>query len=319
MTSYSKEKKILEKKLSNLDYIQNSLNDHKEIFELAFEENDTESLEIIFQEISTLQDFASKASLEAMMSGECDSFDCFLEIHAGAGGTDSNDWAQMLNRMYLRWCEIRNFQTECISIMEGEEAGIKSVTYKISGEFAYGWAKIESGIHRLVRLSPFNSNNKRHTSFASVHVYPLTNDDIEIDIQPSDLRIDTFRASGAGGQHVNKTDSAIRILHIPTNIMVSCQNSRSQHRNRADAMNMLKAKLYEIELQKKQLAQDEQNSSKLDNSWGNQIRSYVLHPYSLVKDLRSNHEEFNTQAVLDGNIDNLIFSVLKQNSDSKKL
>lgn len=229
-----------------------------------------------------------------------------MEIHAGAGGTESQDWVEMLLRMYLRWCESHDFKTEIIDQLPGEEAGIKSVTLKIKGLNAYGWCKTESGVHRLVRISPFDSNARRHTSFASVWVYPEIDETIEVEIEEKDLRIDTYRASGAGGQHVNKTDSAIRITHIPTKIVVQCQNSRSQHRNRTEAMNMLRARLYELELQKRQEEADSANQAKTDIGWGHQIRSYVLQPYQLIKDLRTEYETSNTTAVLDGDLDAFI-------------
>jgi len=235
-----------------------------------------------------------------------------LEVNSGAGGTESCDWAEMLLRMYLRWAEKGGLKTEIINQLDGEEAGIKSCTVRITGTNAYGWLKSESGVHRLVRISPFDSNSRRHTSFASIWVYPEIDDNIEIDIQEKDLRVDTFRSSGAGGQHVNTTDSAIRITHIPTNIVASSQSSRSQHSNRAEAMKMLKARLYELELRKKQEAVDEKNSVKTDNSWGNQIRSYVLHPYQMVKDLRTNYETSDTEGVLNGDLTNFMNEFLSQ-------
>ena len=229
-----------------------------------------------------------------------------MEIHAGAGGTESQDWAQMLLRMYLRWAETHDFKTEIIDENSGEEAGLKSVTIKISGYNSYGWSKTESGVHRLVRISPFDSSSRRHTSFASVWVYPEVDEHIEIEIDEKDLRIDTFRASGAGGQHINKTDSAIRITHLPTNIVVQCQNSRSQHRNRAEAYKMLRSRLYEAELQKQEEAKNASNESKTEIGWGHQIRSYVLHPYQMIKDLRTGFETGNTNAVLNGDLDGFI-------------
>jgi peptide chain release factor 2 len=244
--------------------------------------------------------------VECLFSGEADGNDCFIEIHAGAGGTESQDWAEMLLRMYLRWAERHEFKTEIIDENPGDEAGLKSVTIKICGHNSYGWARTESGVHRLVRISPFDSNARRHTSFASVWVYPIVDENIEIEVDDKDLRIDTFRASGAGGQHVNKTDSAIRITHIPTNIVVQCQSSRSQHRNRAEAFNMLRSRLYELELQKKQEEQNTVNEGKTEIGWGHQIRSYVLHPYQMIKDLRTGVETSNTNAVLDGDLDEFI-------------
>ena len=240
------------------------------------------------------------------MNDEADHNNAFLEIHAGAGGTESQDWAQMLQRMYARWAESKELQINLLQESRGEEAGIKSTTIKVSGDYSYGWLKRESGIHRLVRISPFDSNKRRHTSFASVWVYPEVDEKIEIEIKDSDLRIDTYRASGAGGQHVNKTDSAVRITHIPTAIVVQCQNDRSQHKNKSNAMAMLKSRLYELELQKRKNDENKINSEKKDIGWGNQIRSYVLHPYKLIKDLRTKHETSNVNSVLDGNIDKFL-------------
>lgn len=261
-------------------------------------------------ELTELSKYFKKLEIECLFSQEADSNDAFIEIHAGAGGTESHDWALMLYRMYLRFLQRHKFKYEIINELAGEEAGIKSVTIKISGYNAYGWLKTESGVHRLVRISPFNAAKKRQTSFASVWVFPIIEDDIEIEINEKDLRIDTFRASGAGGQHINKTDSAIRITHLPTNIVVQCQSDRSQHRNRAQAYAMLRSRLYEIELKKRQQAVDELNASKTDNGWGHQIRSYVLQPYQMVKDLRSNFETGNPAAILDGELDDLIFASL---------
>ena len=241
-----------------------------------------------------------------LMNDEADHNNAFLEIHAGAGGTESQDWAQMLQRMYARWAESKELQINLLQESRGEEAGIKSTTIKVSGDYSYGWLKRESGIHRLVRISPFDSNKRRHTSFASVWVYPEVDEKIEIEIKDSDLRIDTYRASGAGGQHVNKTDSAVRITHIPTAIVVQCQNDRSQHKNKSNAMAMLKSRLYELELQKRKNDENKINSEKKDIGWGNQIRSYVLHPYKLIKDLRTKHETSNVNSVLDGNIDKFL-------------
>lgn len=252
----------------------------------------------------------AQLELESLLSGEADANDCFIEIHPGAGGTESQDWAFMLLRQYIRWAERRGFKVEIVDEQSGDEAGIKSATLHIRGHNAYGWAKTESGVHRLVRISPFDSNARRHTSFASVWVYPEVDENIEITIEEKDLRIDTYRSSGAGGQHVNKTESAVRITHLPTNIAVACQNQRSQHQNRAEAYNMLRARLYELELQKREAAADALNATKTDNAWGHQIRSYVLHPYQMVKDLRTEIETSNTSAVLDGDIDLFINAAL---------
>ena len=241
-----------------------------------------------------------------LMNDEADQNNSFLEIHAGAGGTESQDWAEMLQRMYVRWAESKEFDISLLQESKGEEAGIKSSTLKISGDYVYGRLKRESGIHRLVRISPFDSNKRRHTSFASIWVYPEIDDKVEIEINEGDLRIDTYRASGAGGQHVNKTDSAVRITHIPTHIVVQCQSGRSQHKNKSNAMAMLKSRLYELELQKRKEEENKINSEKKDIGWGNQIRSYVLHPYKLIKDLRTNYESSNVSDVLDGNIDKFL-------------
>ena len=241
-----------------------------------------------------------------LMNDEADQNNSFLEIHAGAGGTESQDWAEMLQRMYVRWAESKEFDISLLQESKGEEAGIKSSTLKLSGGYSYGWLKRESGIHRLVRISPFDSNKRRHTSFASIWVYPEIDDKVEIEINEGDLRIDTYRASGAGGQHVNKTDSAVRITHIPTHIVVQCQSGRSQHKNKSNAMTMLKSRLYELELQKRKEEENKINSEKKDIGWGNQIRSYVLHPYKLIKDLRTNYESSNVSDVLDGNIDKFL-------------
>lgn len=248
--------------------------------------------------------------IESLFSGEADANDCFLEIHPGAGGTESQDWAYMLLRMYVRWAERKGFKIEINDETPGDGAGIKSANIKISGHNAYGWAKTESGVHRLVRISPFDSNARRHTSFASVWASPVVDDNIEIEILDKDLRVDTFRASGAGGQHVNKTDSAIRITHTPTNIVVQCQNSRSQHQNRAEAMRMLRSRLYELELRKREEAAEATNAGKTDIGWGHQIRSYVLHPYQMVKDLRTEIETSDTQSVLNGNLDAFMSAAL---------
>ena len=247
-----------------------------------------------------------------LLNEEADQNNCFLEIHAGAGGTESQDWAEMLQRMYLRWAERRNMNTILLQESRGEEAGIKSATIKIVGEYSYGWLKRESGIHRLVRISPFDSNKRRHTSFASIWIYPEVDEKIEININEIELRIDTYRASGAGGQHVNKTDSAVRITHLPTNIVVQCQSDRSQHKNRSSAYAMLKSRLYELELQKRKESENKINTEKKDIGWGNQIRSYVLHPYKLIKDLRTNHETSKVTDILDGKIDKFLEISLTQ-------
>jgi len=250
-----------------------------------------------------LKEVCAKRELESLLSGEADANDCYLEIHAGAGGTEAQDWAQMLLRMYTRWSDAHGYKVDWIEESAGDEAGLKSATIKVNGHNAYGWLKTESGVHRLVRISPFDSAARRHTSFSSIWVYPVIDDTIEIEIDPSDLRVDTYRASGAGGQHVNKTDSAIRLTHLPTGVVVQCQNDRSQHRNRATAMDMLKARLFELEMRKREDEANALEATKSDIGWGHQIRSYVLQPYQMIKDLRTGTESSNTQAVLDGDID----------------
>ena len=301
-----REKNWLERQLLVIDSLQSEMDDAVELLELGAAEGDNEIVIDAEDTLSKLVAVAEKRQLESLLSGEADGNDCFIEVHAGAGGTEAQDWALMLMRMYSRWSEARGFKLQIIEESAGEEAGIKSVTMRIEGENAYGWTKTESGVHRLVRISPYDSSARRHTSFASVWVYPVVDDNIEIEIEDKDLRIDTYRASGAGGQHVNKTDSAIRITHLPTNIVVQCQNDRSQHRNRATAFTMLKARLYELELQRREDAANDAASSKTDIGWGNQIRSYVLHPYQMVKDLRTNVEKGNAQGVLDGDLDDFI-------------
>ena len=301
-----REKNRLERQIDMITDLQTQMDDAAELVELGESEGDAEVVADAEAAIAALVAVAEKRQLECLLSGEADANDCFLEIHAGAGGTEAQDWAQMLVRMYSRWSETRGFKLEHIEESAGEEAGVKSATLRINGENAYGWLKTESGVHRLVRISPFDSSARRHTSFASAWVYPVVDDNIEVDIEDKDLRVDTYRASGAGGQHVNKTDSAIRITHLPTNIVVQCQNDRSQHRNRATAMNMLKARLYELELQKREQAASDAAMAKSDIGWGSQIRSYVLHPYQMVKDLRTNVEKGNAAQVLDGDLDDFV-------------
>ena len=274
-----REKNRLQRQVTMITDLQTELDDAAGLIELGEMEGDADVVAEAEEVIASLVTIAEKRQLESLLSGEADGNDCFLEVHAGAGGTEAQDWASMLVRMYSRWCERRGFKLEMIEESAGEEAGVKSVTMRVEGDNAYGWLKTESGVHRLVRISPYDSSARRHTSFASAWVYPVVDDNIEIEVEDKDLRVDTYRASGAGGQHVNKTDSAIRITHIPTNIVVQCQNDRSQHRNRATAMNMLKARLYELELQKREQAANDAASAKTDIGWGNQIRSYVLHPY----------------------------------------
>ena len=308
--SIMKEKKHLDKTIDQIKYVEVEKDNLYELIKLAEEEKDNVLIEETIEQIESLVKTCNKLQLESLLSGEADANNCYIEIHAGAGGTEAQDWALMLQRMYSRWSEKRGFNVSYVEESSGDEAGIKSCTLLVKGLNAYGWGKTESGVHRLVRISPFDSSSRRHTSFASIWVYPEINNDIDIEIEDKDLRIDTYRASGAGGQHVNKTDSAIRITHLPTNTVVQCQNDRSQHRNKAQAMSMLKAKLYEIELKKRE---DSNNQNKVDKGeigWGSQIRSYVLHPYQMVKDLRTNVEVGNTQSVLDGDIDVFIESAL---------
>ena len=280
--------------------------DNLELIELGEAEGDTEIVKEAEQALGELLVAARTAQIETLLSGEADANDCYLEIHSGAGGTESQDWANMLLRMYTRWAERRKFKVETMEMHDGEEAGIKSATIKIAGHNAYGWLKTESGVHRLVRISPYDSAARRHTSFSSAWVYPVVDDSINIEILDADLKVDTYRSSGAGGQHVNTTDSAIRITHVPSGIVVACQQERSQHKNRATAMAMLKARLYEAELQKREEAASAEAAAKTDVGWGHQIRSYVLQPYQMVKDLRTAHETSNTSAVLDGDIDDFL-------------
>lgn len=285
---------------------------------MAEEEEDEAVIQQVQQELKNISIVAEKLETECLFSGEADGNNCFLEINAGAGGTESHDWASMMMRMYLRFGERLGFTTEIINIISGEEAGIKSCCIKFKGDMAYGWLKTESGVHRLVRISPYNSAGKRMTSFASCWVYPEVDENIDINIEDKDLRIDTYRSSGAGGQHVNTTDSAVRITHLPTNIVVQCQNDRSQHRNKAEAMQMLKARLFERELQMKNDEINKQNAAKTDNGWGHQIRSYVLQPYQMVKDLRTNHETSNANAVLDGDLEKFVSASLAANAGKNK-
>lgn len=307
-----KQKKIIEVTINSFDYINNGLTDNIELAALAEAEQDDQTLDQVEQELSALAEKAAKFETECLFSGEADSNNCFVEINAGAGGTESHDWASMMLRMYLRFAERLGFSTEIVNIISGEEAGIKSCCIKVKGLMAFGWFKTESGVHRLVRISPFNAAGKRMTSFASCWVYPEIDENIEINIEEKDLRIDTYRSSGAGGQHVNTTDSAVRITHLPTNIVVQCQNDRSQHRNKAEAMLMLKARLYDLELKKKNDEIDKENAAKTDNSWGHQIRSYVLQPYQMVKDLRTEHETSDANGVLDGDLEKFVASALAQ-------
>jgi len=306
-----KEKKSLEEVVNTVLKVERDLRDARELFEMASGEGDDDSVLSVAEDLGSVETVVAGMEFRRMFSGELDSANCFIDIQSGAGGTEAQDWASMLLRMYLHYCEKRGFQSELLEDSPGEVAGLKSATLKISGEYAYGYLRTETGIHRLVRKSPFDSGNRRHTSFAAIFVYPEVDDSIEVDINPADLRIDTFRASGAGGQHINKTDSAVRITHNPTGIVVQCQNDRSQHRNRAEAMAMLKSRLYEAELRKRTSEKQALEDSKTDVGWGHQIRSYVL-DQSRIKDLRTNVEVGNTQSVLDGDLDIFIEASLKQ-------
>jgi peptide chain release factor 2 len=281
------------------------------MLELAIEEKDEETADAVMEDLEAMRVRVERLEFERMFSGEMDSSACFLDIQAGSGGTEAQDWAEMLLRMYLRWAERRGWKTDLVEVSSGEVAGIKSATVHISGEYAYGWCRTETGVHRLVRKSPFDSGNRRHTSFAAVFVSPEIDDNIEIDLNPADIRVDVYRASGAGGQHVNTTDSAVRMTHMPTGIVVQCQNDRSQHKNRDHAMKQLRAKLYEHEMQKKREAHQQLEDEKSDIGWGSQIRSYVL-DQSRIKDLRTGVEVGNTQSVLDGDLDNFVEASLKQ-------
>ncbi len=305
-----KERARLDEVVSGFDRLGSGITDAGELIEMARSENDADTLSDVADELTELTRELEKLEFRRMFAGDMDSSSAFVDIQSGSGGTEAQDWANMLLRMYLRWAEDNGFGAEIVELSDGEVAGIKSATVKVTGEYAYGYLRTETGVHRLVRKSPFDSGNRRHTSFASVFAYPEIDDSVEIEINPADLRIDTYRASGAGGQHVNRTDSAVRITHNPTGIVVQCQNDRSQHRNRAEAMLMLKARLYEAELQKQRSEQQELEDSKADIGWGSQIRSYVL-DQSRIKDLRTGVETGNTQAVLDGDLGDFIEASLK--------
>ncbi len=294
-----------------LDTLRSGLSDTNELLDLALDEDDSDTIAEVVSDLAEFAQQVDELEFRRMFRGELDDSNAFLDIQSGAGGTEAQDWADMILRMYLRWAESHDFKTEIIEASSGEVAGIKSATILVSGDFAYGWLRTETGVHRLVRTSPFDSGNRRHTSFASVFVSPEVDDDIDVDVAPSDLRIDVYRASGAGGQHVNRTESAVRITHLPTNVVVQCQNDRSQHKNKATAIKQLKAKLYELELQKRRAKASEVEDGKSDVGWGSQIRNYVL-DQSRVKDLRTNVETGNTQAVLDGGLDKFIEASLKQ-------
>ena len=306
-----REKKNIENVVMTLSALATSIADARELFELAAADGDDATLIAIEEDAARFQATLEGMEFRRMFSNPADPLNCFLDIQAGAGGTEAQDWASMLLRQYLKYCERKGFKTELLEESEGEVAGIKSATIKIEGEYAFGFLRTETGVHRLVRKSPFDSSGGRHTSFASVFVYPEVDDSIEIEVNPADLRIDTYRASGAGGQHINKTDSAVRITHVPTNIVVQCQNDRSQHRNRAEAMQMLKSRLFELEMRNRMAEQQKMEDAKTDVGWGHQIRSYVL-DQSRIKDLRTNVEISNTQKVLDGDLDPFIEASLKQ-------
>jgi peptide chain release factor 2 len=305
-----RERTRLENGLGNIDALESGVAESLELMEMGEAEGEPGIVEEAETALAALHKTAAKAEFQTLLSGEADANDCFLEIHAGAGGTEAQDWAEMLLRMYTRWAEHRGFKVEWLEESAGEEAGIKSSTIRVSGENAYGWLKTEAGVHRLVRISPYDSSARRHTSFASAWVYPVIDDAIDIDIEEKDVRVDTYRASGAGGQHVNKTDSAVRLTHTPTGIVVQCQNDRSQHKNRAAAWSMLRARLYEAELQRREEDAHAERDAKTDIGWGHQIRSYVLQPYQMVKDLRTGTETSNTQAVLDGALDDFMAAAL---------
>ncbi len=305
-----KEKVILEDIVLVIDSLDASLADAKDLLEMAEAENDQETVDAVVDDLNAAEDEVNKLEFRRMFSGKMDANNAFLDIQSGSGGTEAQDWAEMILRMYLRWGEQKGFKTELLEVSPGDVAGIKSATISFQGDYAFGWLRTETGVHRLVRKSPFDSSSRRHTSFAAVFVSPEVDDSIEIDINPADLRIDVYRASGAGGQHVNKTESAVRITHLPTNTVVQCQNDRSQHKNKAAAMKQLKAKLYELEMQQKMLDQQALEAGKSDIGWGSQIRSYVLDS-SRIKDLRTGVETGNTQAVLDGSLDQFIEASLK--------
>jgi len=301
-----KEKKFFEDLINSLNSSVEKLNDFEDLNQLALEENNSDVQGEIIQNIKQLNSEIKKSEIKCFLSSEADPLDCYIEIHAGAGGTESQDWADMLRRMYLKWSDKKNFKSNLISEHRGDEAGIKSATIKIEGDYVFGWLKKESGIHRLVRISPFDSGARRHTSFASIWIYPVVDENINIEILEKDLRIDTYRSSGAGGQHVNTTDSAVRITHLPSKIVVQCQNERSQHKNKETCMNMLKARLYDYEIKKREEQNQNTENSKSEIGWGHQIRSYVLQPYRLVKDNRTNFESTSPDKILDGDLDEFL-------------
>jgi len=305
-----RERTGVETGITVIENIEREFAENLELLALGETEGETEIVAEAEAALIAIGAGAAKRELETLLSGEADANDCYIEVHAGAGGTEAQDWAEMMLRMYARWAEAHGYKVEWLEESAGEEAGLKSASVRIVGANAYGWLKTESGVHRLVRISPYDSSARRHTSFASIGVYPVVDDTIVVDIQDKDVRVDTYRASGAGGQHVNRTDSAVRMTHLPTGIVVQCQNDRSQHRNRATAMDMLRARLYEFELRKREEATQAEHAAKSDIGWGHQIRSYVLQPYQMVKDLRTGVETSNTQAVLDGDLDDFMAAAL---------
>ena len=307
-----KEKKLFDDLTNTYKNSEKNLADFKELYRLAIEESNNDLIIELTNNLKQLKRDVKKTEIKCFLSNDMDSLDCYIEIHAGAGGTESQDWASMLRKMYLKWAESKKFKYDLISEHKGEEAGIKSSTIKVEGDYTFGWLKNESGIHRLVRISPFDSGARRHTSFASVWVYPVVDENIKVEILDKDLRIDTYRSSGAGGQHVNTTDSAVRITHLPSKIVVQCQNERSQHKNKETCLNMLKARLYDYEMKKKEEESETLQSSKSEIGWGHQIRSYVLQPYQLVKDNRTNFESTNPKKILDGEIDEFLERSLYQ-------
>ena len=304
--SIIKEKKLFEDLINSYNSSNKQLVDFDDLYKLALEEDNISVQNEVFKNIKELRAIVKKNEIRCFLSNEADSFDCYIEIHAGAGGTESQDWADMLRRMYMKWSDSKSFKSQIVSEHKGDEAGIKSSTIKIEGDYVFGWLKKESGIHRLVRISPFDSGARRHTSFASIWIYPVVDENINIEIFDKDLRIDTYRSSGAGGQHVNTTDSAVRITHLPSKIVVQCQNERSQHKNKETCINMLKARLYDFEIKKKEKENQNMESSKSEIGWGHQIRSYVLQPYRLVKDNRTNFESTSPDKVLNGEIDDFL-------------
>ncbi len=306
------EKKLFEELINSYNKSINELKDLDDLKELALEENNQNVVNEIFENLKKLHQLVKKNEVKCFLSNEADYLDCYIEVHAGAGGTESQDWADMLRRMYLKWSDLKGFKSHLVSEHKGDEAGIKSSIIKIEGDYVFGWLKKESGIHRLVRISPFDSGARRHTSFASIWVYPVIDENIKLEILEKDLRIDTYRSSGAGGQHVNTTDSAVRITHLPSKIVVQCQNERSQHKNKETCMNMLKARLYDFEIKKKEKESQNIESSKSEIGWGHQIRSYVLQPYRLVKDNRTSHESTSPDKVLNGEIDDFLEKSLYQ-------